>query len=448
MAGTIRPNDMDVSPPPASAAGALAALASLQTDLVKKASPRAPRIDVEPLYAALKGAIADSDWALYKQALAFFLLGNLNQAELTRALARILTTPALEHAHNALLAAVYANIWRDAPDAGIATWVSSSDKPTTSTVKGAADEAEKRLKHEVMQLSRRERNRLKMMPAADGCADGLGATGPVQDYVEARRAKQLDVGLSSIQGGGFGKTNWDLEIRKRYTSALYVETHEFPTATTISHRLLPICYEFGLPQGHTPDCPDYLNIATETYIKEALAALLGKVCSNGPTYIRTAAFKKKLAREERLVERGDLIRGPGAELPVEADERRKRKLLCTEDLRLALQLGDSYLGQTPFLAGAITNSRALDTWGADSGLSTGSVGDTGHQENRVLGPNENSSHGNSGYWLDGQLWTVDVGDTNTVLLDEDIGSHWQGGGVQDVAELDGALDDILSIGDL
>jgi len=215
MAGTIRPNDMDVSPPPASAAGALAALASLQTDLVKKAGPpRAPRIDVEPLYAAVKGAIADTDWARYKQALAFFLLGNLNQAELTRTLARILTTPALEHAHNALLAAIYANIWRDAPDAGIAAWVSSSDKPTTGTAKGAADDAEKRLKHEVMQLSRRERNRLRTMPAADSGADGLGVTGPVQDYVEARRAKQLDVGSSSIQGGGFGKTSmfpvpWD-----------------------------------------------------------------------------------------------------------------------------------------------------------------------------------------------------------------------------------------------
>lgn len=213
MSVTIRPDDMDVSPPPSSSTGALATLSSLQTDLAKKpTAPRSPRIDVEPLYAAVKGAIADADWALYKKTLAFFLLGNLNQAELTRALSRILTTPALEHAHNALLAAVYANIWRDVPEAGIASWVSSTDKPMTSAAKGSADETEKRLKYEVMQLTRRERKRLKTIPPGDvdgvgHAPGGLSATGPVQDYVEARRAKQLDVAPSSIQGGGFGKTS-------------------------------------------------------------------------------------------------------------------------------------------------------------------------------------------------------------------------------------------------
>lgn len=211
---------MNVSTTPTLSAGTLpglSALSGLQTDVAKKPSaPRTPRVDVEPLYAAVKGAISDADWTVYKKALSFFLLGNLNQEELSFKLAKILTTPALEHAHNALFTAIYANIWRDAPEAGIASWVSSSDKPTSGAVKGTGDESEKRLKYEVMQLSRRERKRLKTIPAGDGSAGagaeaqvpvGVGAKGPVQEYVEARRAKQLDVGPSNIQGSGFGKTS-------------------------------------------------------------------------------------------------------------------------------------------------------------------------------------------------------------------------------------------------
>ncbi|EDU44598.1 transcriptional co-activator protein [Pyrenophora tritici-repentis] len=449
MAGTIRPNDMNVSTTPTLSSGTLPNLASLQTDVAKKPSaPRSPRIDVEPLYTAVKASISDADWTIYKKALSFFLLGNLNQEELTHKLSKILTTPALEHAHNALFTAIYGNIWRDAPDAGIASWVSSSDKPTSGTIKGTGDESEKRLKHEVMQLSRRERKRLKGIPAGESPLstglEGLGgaATGPAQEYVEARRAKQMDVGANNIQGGGgFGKTNWDLEIRKRYTSALYVETHEFPTATTIGYRLLPICYEFGLPQGHTVDCPDYLNIATETYIKEALANLLGKVSSNGPGYVRTGEFKKKLAREERLAERGELLRGSGGELPIETEERRKRKLLCMEDLRLALDLGDSYLGQTPLIAGSIMNSRFLDTEGIEeiydepakpltNGALTNGINGTGATKHQ----------------LKGETWTIDFGDP--MQIDDEVNTNWQGGGVQDVQELDDALDDVLNLGDL
>ncbi|KNG45070.1 transcriptional co-activator protein [Stemphylium lycopersici] len=449
MAGTMRPNEMDVSTTPTLSSGTLPNLASLQTDVSKKASaPRSPRVDVEPLYAAVKGSISDADWTVYKKTLSFFLLGNLNQEELSHKLSKILTTPALEHAHNALFTAIYANIWRDPPEAGIASWVSSSDKPTSGTVKGTGDESEKRLKHEVMQLSRRERKRLKGIPAGESPLStgleglGTGAAGPVQEYVDARRAKQLDVGPSSNQGGGFGKTNWELEIRKRYTSALYVETHEFPTAMTIGYRLLPICYEFGLPQGHTPDCPDYLNIATETYIKEALANLLGKVSSNGPGYIRTGEFKKKLAREERLVERGELVKGSAGELPVEAEERRKRRLLCMEDLRLALEVGDSYLAQTPLIAGSIMNSRFLDTEGIDE------IHDDSAKPltNGAYTNGTNGAINGTKHQLNGETWTIDLGDP--MQIDDEVGMHWQGGSVQDMQEMDDALDDILDLGDL
>lgn len=246
MAGTIRPNDMTVSTTPTLSSSTLPNLASLQTDLAKKPpAPRSPRVDVEPLYAAVKGAVSDADWTVYKTSLSLFLLGNLNQEELTFKLSKILTTPALEHAHNALFTAIYANIWRDAPDAGIASWVSSSDKPSSGAVKGTGDESEKRLKYEVMQLSRRERKRLKTIPAGDGgpngaAADarmvGVGALGPVHEYVDARRVKQLEVGPSSSQGGGFGKTS---KFTLRFSRRLPLRPLLPLTSMLIKHRLGP-----------------------------------------------------------------------------------------------------------------------------------------------------------------------------------------------------------------
>lgn len=213
MAGTIRPNEMNVSTTPTLASKTLPDLNlnGLKSDK-KPSAPRAPRIDIEPLYTAVKSAISDAEWTIYKTSLASFLLGNLNQDELTQRLDRILSTPALEHAHNALMMGVYANVWRDAPEAGIASWVSSTDKVGGAVAKGTGDESEKRLKHEVMQISRRERKRLKTMHQAAG---GVGAFdfapadpvgGIMLEYHEARRVKLPESGPATA-AGGYGKTS-------------------------------------------------------------------------------------------------------------------------------------------------------------------------------------------------------------------------------------------------
>ncbi|OSS44265.1 hypothetical protein B5807_11046 [Epicoccum nigrum] len=463
---TIQPNDTDMAN-----TGTLpfSSIPDLDPPLtLKKTTERKPRVDVEPLYAAVKGAISDADWAIYKTSLTQFLIGNLNQEELSFKLGKILNTTALEHAHNTLVAAIYANIWRDPPEAGIASWVSSTDKPSSSTVKGQGDESEKRLKYEVMQLSRRERKRLKTIPAAEAAAatngqDGgvAGAAGPVNELVEMKRGKQPEIGPVGPAGGY--KTNWDLEIRKRYTAPLFAETHEFPTASSISARLLPSCYEFGLPQGHTPDCPDLMNLATETFIKEALASFLGKVSVNGNDYVRTGAFKKRVEREERLADRGELVRDAKGELPVEAEERRKRKLLCMEDLRLALQLGDGYLGQAPVLAGSIANSTFLDVPGIeDIYPAPQSRKEKGRFNSGVNGVSATNGVGPAGdksglaKWL-GEGISVDLrldgsgGGEDRMQVDsgeQDEMANWNGGSVGEVDELDGALDDVLNLGEL
>ena len=215
--------------------------------------------------------------------------------------------------------------------------------------------------------------------------------------------------------------DWDLEIRKRYTAPLFSETHEFPTTPSILARLTPTCYEHGLPQGHSTPCPEFLNLAVETYIKEALASLLGKVCANGPGYVRTGSFKKKARKEERA-----MVRLGTGELPIEAEERRKRKLVCMEDLKLALSLGDGFFGQCPVLAGGVWHARWLDSEGVEDLYN-------GHVE----------------ALSNGQVWNVELdGDADGDAMVIDSEDVWQGGSVQDVEELDRALDDVLALADL
>ena len=106
-----------------------------------------------------------------------------------------------------------------------------------------------------------------------------------------------------------------------------------------------------------------------------------------------------------------------------------------EDLRLALELGDSYLGQVPLISGAITNSRFLDTTGMEElydvplqkNLSNG-------LPNGVSGPNNAMSNG----------WNADFGDP--MVIDEEFA--WQGGSLRDLDDLDGALEGVLELGDI
>jgi transcriptional coactivator HFI1/ADA1 len=151
------------------------------------------RIDLEPLYTALKQAIGSEQWVIYKEALTqyligapaprrlasnqnilanmLFLPGRLNQTEYSERIDPILGAPngEKEHLHNQLIAAIYGNVTREMPDQGLAPWVSANDKPSTSTGSKPAsgDASERRLKGEVMQLPARDRRRIKDLVAND-----------------------------------------------------------------------------------------------------------------------------------------------------------------------------------------------------------------------------------------------------------------------------------------
>lgn len=100
--------------------------------------------------------------------------GQLNQDELSRRIDPFICVDASrEHLHNQFICAIYSNSLRDSPEPGVASWVSASDKLTTSSKPVTGDAAEQRLKTEVMQLPPRERHRLKQMqdvrPVHDMC---------------------------------------------------------------------------------------------------------------------------------------------------------------------------------------------------------------------------------------------------------------------------------------
>lgn len=61
------------------------------------------------------------------------------------------------------MAALYANVTREMPDPGLASWVSANDKPAVGAGSKpvSGDAAERRLKGEVMQLPSRDRRRIK-----------------------------------------------------------------------------------------------------------------------------------------------------------------------------------------------------------------------------------------------------------------------------------------------
>lgn len=156
-------------------------------------------------------------------------------------------------------------------------------------------------------------------------------------------------------------TDWDLEIRKRFAQPLAVESGEFPDITSIESRMLPICYEAGLVNGHSSDATQFMTVAAETFIKEFLSTVFTRTRSNGPgdsgsagfgsgaNWIQTHKYRRQLRREEVAFSRGELSRDKSGLLPVEAKAASERSPLSMADLRLALEIGDCGISSFPII---------------------------------------------------------------------------------------------------
>ncbi|KIW03082.1 uncharacterized protein PV09_05727 [Verruconis gallopava] len=314
-----------------------------------------PRIDLEPIYTQLKAAIGEN-MNLYRDSIGAYMMGRLNQEELSlRIDPFIYSSASTTHLHNQLLAGIYANSMREPPETEIAPFVAAHDKPTTTSGKPASgDAAEQRLKLEIMALPARERHRLKQL--ADSGYGGDEFQRIMKEVKDRGVIKPPDVVPAGA--GGFNKTNWELEISKRFELPLFSESNEFPDADMVQKRMVPICYQEGLAGGCNAGCSDLVNIAAEMFVKQLLTECFRRVRSNGANYIQTHAFKKKLEREEEQLQRGVIKRDSFGLLPCEQEVERHRPPFGVEDLRFALSLGNSYMAQNKILTAKIFN-RAL-----------------------------------------------------------------------------------------
>ncbi|KAF2237346.1 hypothetical protein EV356DRAFT_539247 [Viridothelium virens] len=425
----------------------LLASTSLPTPTTRPTEPekkKAPRVDIEPIYTALKQGIGEG-WSKYKEAISDFVQGHLTPAELNTTLNPLLSQPTpsqsldLSRLHNQLLIGLYANLSRDPPESsGPAPFVSANDHPSTTLPKGGtsgSDATEARIKSEVMHLQARERHRIKTAAPSSPTSHSdplLSPSDPFQTRMNAytsSRTINLPTTTTSTSSSSSAptaptstttagsKTNLEGEIKKRYLQPLSSETLEFPDADALLPRLGPMCYECGLAAAPAQEavCAEYLAAAAETYIKEALTSFFARVRSDGEPYVQTAAFRRRRRREEAAAWRGEVTRGKEGLLPVEMEAAGRRRPLGMQDLRLALQVGDPWLGQVPLVAGRIV----AGLWA---------------EEEEGKSAAEMVVVGGKGVDADG-----DVG-----MGDREVG--WNGGAVEDRGHLDGLLEDFLAVG--
>ncbi|OAQ97328.1 hypothetical protein LLEC1_01613 [Akanthomyces lecanii] len=402
-----------------------------------KSSQIPGRIDLEPLYSELKQAIGAEHWQIYKEATTEFFIGSLSQNEYSKRIDPIVAgqNGEKDHLHNQLIAAIYGNVTREIPDQGLAPWVSSNDKPTASASKAVTgDAAERRLKGDVMQLPARDRRRIKDLTHNEfDINENLSSI-----FTESRRKTPHDA--SSNAPGGINNMNFELEIRKRFTQPLAIESGEFPDVGVITSRMLPFCYEAGLPSGHSAEAPQLMSIATDAFIKEMLTQVFARTRSNGPgdsgsagygvgtQWIQTHSYKRQLHLEEEAAHRGELSRDKAGFLPVEARAAAEQGPLCMADVRVALEIADSSMSQFPILMRQILcgyREGELENWNDHAWID-------GYEPGRV----EELTNGYDS--------SVLVNGTDPMDIDTEIG--WEGAEDSDMDMLDGMLDGCLAVG--
>ncbi|KAM0255481.1 hypothetical protein ACHAQJ_005708 [Trichoderma viride] len=400
------------------------------------------RIDLEPLYTALKAAISSEQWLVYKESTTEFLTGRLNQTEYSSRIDPILSSPTGEkdHLHNQLIAAIYGNVTREMPDLGLAPWVSANDKPTTTTGSKpvSGDAAERRLKGEVMQLPARDRRRIKELTQNE--YDPLESLANM--FTEAHRKPPVATDVPPSAAGGINNMNFDLEIRKRYTQPLAIESGEFPDMGLIAGRMLPFCYEAGLVNGHAPDASHLMSVATETFIKEVLTQVFSRTQSNGPgdsgsagygigtTWVQTHKYSRQLHREEDAALRGEVSRDKSGMLPIESKVASERGPLGIADVRVALEMADLGISQFPIISAQILygyREGELENWD-DYTWANG--------ENPVPQVEELIANGN----------TELTNGTHPDAMDIDNEVWWEGAEKPDMDMIDSALDSCLAVG--
>ena len=260
--------------------------------------------------------------------------------------------------------------YRDAPSEPVASWVLATDTSTQAsglkppTTSSAGDKVDERNKREVMALSARDRRRIKSVkdsekdPIATDFTLYRESMEAVPPSAAGAANKTANAAASSLS-----KTNFDLEIKRRFALPLAAETCEFPLKADIQSRIEPIAFEEGLgggvASGSLSSCAELVETAAEMYVKELLATLFSVARTNGEGMVQTRRYRMQLRREEQMEDRGEMQRNNLGFLPVEADAVARREPLAIEDLRLAVRLDGGRM-RDRFLADRVLGDAHMD----------------------------------------------------------------------------------------
>ncbi|KAG8532562.1 uncharacterized protein KY384_002439 [Bacidia gigantensis] len=443
---SLNPSSLTLSKPNAITTSAVAPKAAKASN-----DKGSQRVDLEPIYTNLKTAVGER-WADYKEAIKEFVLGKLNQSELSlRIDYYICASPETEHLHNSLITALYANAYREPPEPGVAPWVAANDKP--SVVGGGAagkgnDKVEERLRREVMALPGRDRKRLKAVGERDTHDPNTSATAiAMHEYRVARSIKLQDSVPASA--GGLNKTNWDLEIRKRYTHPLFHETLEFPDSPSIQNRMLPICYEEALPNGPADQCAEFMVTATEMFIKDVVGSVISLTRNNFLSSNAKNGYTNGHVGKPPPLHSSASMGVPG------------QRPLSKADLRVSLGIASCSLGPMPDIITDVMGSwpegvlEGWDTYDAELDLSVPGLGRPTSSANSTTVPKVPDTdsimvNGTHDVLMNGvathetNLTNGNV--TNGIVWEEPAVDGWAGSSTQDRDRLFDTLDECLAFG--
>ena len=228
--------------------------------------------------------------------------------------------------------------------------------------------------------------------------------------------------------------------------------------------MVPICYEESLPQGCASSCAGFMATATEHFIKEVLSTVYNRsrvnMAGGSVNSVLTHRFRHRLLDEEGAASRGSVARDPGTGLlPIEAKEAAARPGLGMHDLRLALDVGNSALGQFPAVTAKIMQGYSEGEYELSQELRKRNAAarrDEHHREQqrreqwRASLDADGDVRMNGAHGVNGAAPVVNGLKTHDLAIDDDVDEDadwgWAGASVANRATLGNALDECLAIG--
>jgi len=321
---------------------------------------------------ALKQQLADAlgeNGPLYWDSLREFITGKLNRQEFDY-FAHQYVKKNNAHLHNAFILATIHNALSDAPpplkQRAIGWAKRKRGKDGFRTAANQGDPGQKRLKLDVMSLSRVDREKLKAL-----LKHGPG------DKINLLRDRRLAQRISKPPTIPFPTEQLPNNLAQIFTRGLYaplcITSKELPSAEGLRPRMTTIAYENGLLGGVNDDVLEAMSLALEIHIKSVISTTISKIRVNrtlGPkcVNIRNVIRKEAHAMSSQNVDAALGSPGPSSPAntgyshaspaPVSSQPAKSsitdKPFIATKDLAFALELSPYTLVETPLSAEKVT----------------------------------------------------------------------------------------------